>query len=230
MAVQIFDLTRATLSLPETLTKGNEVTYAGRATRGGVAQTLKYHPAGGAIGNADEWNTLIQVPDEEHWFLRSFMSRVLTTQGTIDPGATSAHLWRAISVFGTQGDAWTNFDPNAGRDLDGLSPFNFAAAGAWLQILDAKTQVFGNETWRFNKEMFLRHLYPREIIDIRYVAGGNGAASPQVSLDFFLDVVRYPVSPRILERLRLIHGEVPGATIFGAMIEASQDMAPESDT
>lgn len=231
--MQPFDLTRAILSLPETLTKGNEVTYAGRATRGGVAQCLKYEPGSGAVADNDELNTLIQVPDEEHWFLRSLEIEATLTQGSIDPGVASAHLWRAISTFGTQGDAWTNYDPNAGRPLDGLSPFEFnpsVVPETWLQIIDAKVHPFGHLVWRFDTEMFVRHLYPREIVNFRYVAGANGASSPQIVLAFFLDVVRYPVSPRVLPRLDLIHGGVPPATVLGAMIEASQDMAPESDT
>ncbi len=230
MTVQVFDFRRAGLSLPESVTAGDEVTYAGRATRAGVAQTLKFRPAGGLITNGEEWNTLIIVPDEEHWYIRSLLARFVLTTGSIDDGSFAAYLWRAISEFGIAGDAWTNFDPNAGRPLDGLAPFDFATADAWLQIIEAKVQPMGRQTWRFDTEIFVRHLYPREVINLRYVAGGNAASSPQVAPSLFLDVIRYPTAPRVLERLRLIHGSAASAVVLGSMIEATQDTAPEAGT
>jgi hypothetical protein len=232
MAEFLFDLRRASRKLPEDNTsraQGGELVYEGKATRMGSAGTLRYLAdalLGTTLAVGDFVNILLQVPETEHWYLRALGLITIRAGGTMTSVKGSFHVWKPFSEYSSATDVWSSPDLYyvPPRPATGLEPFAYDEQ-SWRQIAGEKSVAvavasrFGH--WIFDKDIWQRHIYAKEIIlaRIEVAAGGSSAAIFTPTLD----VVRYPTPEKIISRMIQRDGTMRADVTLAGIIESEAD-------
>lgn len=235
MAEFVYDLRLASSRLPEDDTSrsgGGEVSYAGKATRGGIVSVLGFTPTNPAllaqaVNVGDYYNIMVKVPEKERWFVRGYGVRTVQ----VGPAATlfrmSVHGWKPISRWDQLAEHWVNYDANASPALPpyGLEPFVYSTQ-YWRQLAAQKNVPVAAGTrhvqWTFDTEVWQRDLYPREILLFRVEVAASAAGSKSTIIPF-IDIVRYPTAREIINRLTQRDGAMRADVTFASIIEAGLD-------
>jgi hypothetical protein len=232
MAEFLYDLRRASRKIPEENTAriGGELSYDGKASRMGSAGTLQYAsvPSGlQALSIGDFVNILIQVPETEHWFVRAFGLTTFRNVGTMSSVKASFHTWTPISQYLSSLDTWSSPDLSytPPRTPLGLEPFSYTEE-YWRQISSeisvavAATHRFNR--WIFDKDVWQRHIYAKEIVLVR-IEVTVAVAGSQATLNPSFDVVRYPTPAEIIRRMIQRDGAMRADVTLAGIIEAEAD-------
>jgi hypothetical protein len=237
VAEYVYDLREASQHLPEDntpRTRGGELLYAGHATRLGRSGTLGWsankpglQQGDQAVNVGDFYNIIIRVPEREHWFLRGMLVETQRVSGTMTAVAASLHNWKSRSIYLHQLDTYEsyNLNPTPARPPLGLEPFAYGER-YWRQIAAERSVAVAASLrslqWTFDKHVWQRHVYSREVLLFRVevtatTAGAKALITP------YLDLVRYPSSAEVIERLVQRDGAMRADITLASMIEVTRD-------
>lgn len=223
MAEVLFDM-RDVRSSPEEALANERLPRRGLATRMGITCTLGYvGPAPTTISAAgDGVSVLLQPPDDEWWFLRSFYA-FLQDEGSAPAARADVSLFRHEPEYRYTKDTKRWVETNAPTALEPFLPPPLAS-GRWIQISTARDLLVGESfEWRENSELFERQVYSGEVLLLRYAVTAVPAGNLYILPQLRLRVVRYPVPLAVKKWMRRYYPKITRSDVAGLFLGATPD-------